>query len=67
MTTATQGICMADTKLYRLDLSTLKWDIVKTKTQPPGKREEHAGVLYKGNLLFVGSCFRESTNRYDLY
>ena len=27
----------------------------KTKTQPPGEREEHAGVLYKGNLLFITS------------
>ena len=53
---------MADTKLYRLDLSTLQWDIVKTKTQPPGEREEHAGVLYKGNLLFVVSCVGESTH-----
>mmetsp|Transcript_20510 Transcript_20510/g.48176 ORF Transcript_20510/g.48176 Transcript_20510/m.48176 type:complete len:1099 (+) Transcript_20510:105-3401(+) len=49
-----EGICMADTKLYRLDLSTLKWDIVKTKTQPPGKREEHAGVLYKDKYYIHG-------------
>jgi len=66
----TRGVRVSS-KLYRLDLNdrhSLSWKVIKSKNglMPP-PREEHAGVLYKGNYYITGGNLNESMLTDDLW
>lgn len=58
---------VVDNKLYRLDLSSFEWQIVKVKGLKPCARDAAAGVLYKGKIYIHGGSQKPFEYLNDLW
>ena len=58
---------MADNKLYRLDLVSFQWEVVKVKGLRPIARDSAAGVLYKDKFYIFGGTSKPFDYLSDLW